>query len=86
MTECAPEQQLARHLMAYVSGQSRDQATLFPVALGDLVPEDHLVRVIDAFVAGLDLRELGFGKAQPAATGARPMIRAIFSSFTCMDI
>jgi transposase len=72
MTECAPEQQLARHLMAYVSGQSRDQATLFPVALGDLVPEDHLVRVIDAFVAGLDLRELGFGKAQPAATGRPP--------------
>jgi len=58
--------------MAYVSGDSRDQATLFPVALGDLVPEDHLVRVIDAFVVGVDLRQLGFAKAQPAATGRPP--------------
>lgn len=55
--------------MAYVSGQSREQGALFPVVLDDLVPEDHLVRVIDAFIAGLDLRELGFAKAQPAATG-----------------
>jgi transposase len=55
--------------MGYVGGQSRGQAALFPVVLDDLVPEDHPVRVIDAYVAGLDLGRLGFEKAQPAATG-----------------
>lgn len=58
--------------MAYISGNSREQATLFPVVLGDLVPQDHPVRVIDAYVAGLDLRELGFAKAQPACRGRPP--------------
>lgn len=58
--------------MAYVSGDARGQAALFPVVLDDLVPDDHAVRVIDAFVAGLDLGELGFEKAQPAATGRPP--------------
>jgi transposase len=58
--------------MGYVSGQSRGQAALFPVVLDDLVPEDHAVRVIDAFVAGLDLAGLGFAKAEPAATGRPP--------------
>jgi len=45
---------------------------LFPVMLDDLVPEDHSVRVIDAFVIALDLTELGFEKTQPAATGRPP--------------
>src|SRR2546422_6815371 len=58
--------------MGYVSGDSRGQAALFPVVLDDLVPEDHAVRVIDAFVAGLDLGQLGFAKAEPAATGRPP--------------
>jgi transposase len=55
--------------MGYVGGQSRGQGALFPVALDDLVPEDHLVRVIDAYIAVLDLRELEFKKSEPAATG-----------------
>lgn len=58
--------------MGYVGGESRGQSALFPVTLDDLVPEDHAVRVIDVFVAGLDLGELGFAKAQPAATGRPP--------------
>jgi transposase len=58
--------------MGYVGGQSRAQGALFPVALDDMVGEDHAVRVIDAFVAGLDLGPLGFQKAQPAATGRPP--------------
>jgi transposase len=58
--------------MGYVGGQSRGQAALFPVVLDDLVPEAHAVRVIDAFVAGLDLAGLGFAKAEPAATGRPP--------------
>jgi hypothetical protein len=63
--------------MGYVSGQSRGQGALFPVVLDDLVPDDHAVRVIEAFVAGLNLAGLGFGKAEPAATAGRPTIRPI---------
>jgi len=55
--------------MGYVGGESRGQAALFPVVFDDLVPPEHPVRVIDAFVAQQDLGKLGFSKAQPASTG-----------------
>ena len=59
-------------MMGFVRGNSRDQGTLFPVLLDELVPGDHVCRVIDAFVESLDLIELGFGKARPAGTGRPP--------------
>ena len=62
--------------MGFVRGDSQDQGALFPVSLDELVPEDHVCRVIDAFVGSLDLLQLGFSKAQPAATG-RPANRAV---------
>ena len=55
--------------MGYVRGEGRDQGSLFPVRLDELIPEQHLVRVIDAFVERLEMGALGFEKAQPAATG-----------------
>jgi transposase len=55
--------------MAYIQGEGRSQATLFPVVLDDLVPADHMCRVIEAFVEQLDMEKLGFGRAQPADTG-----------------
>jgi RNA polymerase sigma factor (sigma-70 family) len=55
--------------MAYITGERRDQATLFPIVLDDLVPNDHMCRVIDAFVSQLDMENLGFERAQPAGTG-----------------
>lgn len=55
--------------MAYVRGEGRDRGSLFPVRLDELIPEQHLVRVIDAFVERLDFGALCFDKAQPAATG-----------------
>ncbi|MGY3176503.1 transposase [Pseudomonas sp. TE12234] len=39
------------------------------MSLEELIPEDHLVRVIDLYVAKLDLGQLGFEKAQPKTTG-----------------
>jgi transposase len=54
--------------MGYVRGEGRDQGSLFPVRLDELIAE-HLIRVIDAFVERLELGGLGFEKAQPAATG-----------------
>ena len=53
----------------FVEGVSRDQGTLFPGKLDDFIAEDNPVRVIDAFVEALDLRELGFTGVDPSATG-----------------
>lgn len=58
--------------MSYIRGESRDQRVLFPVRLEELVPEVHLVRVIEAYVARLDLATLGFARARPKATGRPP--------------
>jgi transposase len=58
--------------MAHLAGQSRYQTTLFPEVLDELVPGDHVVRVIDAFVDGLDLGRLGFSKVEAEATGRPP--------------
>jgi transposase len=55
--------------MAYIQGEGRVQGTLFPVVLDDLVPLDHICRVIDAFVERLDMKKVAFERAQPAETG-----------------
>lgn len=55
--------------MGYIEGEGRSQGTLFPVVLDDLVPVDHVCRVIDAFVDGLAMSELGFERADAAETG-----------------
>lgn len=55
--------------MRYIQGESRDQLTLLPASFDDLIAEDHIVRVIELFVDGLDLEALGFVRAQPAVTG-----------------
>ena len=39
------------------------------MVLDDLVPGDHVCRVIDAFVARLEMSELGFERSEPAETG-----------------
>jgi len=53
----------------YVEGEDRTQNALFPERLDDWIHEDSTVRVIDAFVDELDLRKLGFDRAEPAVTG-----------------
>jgi len=53
----------------FVEGVSRDQGGLFPMHLDDFVCEDNPVRVVDAFVDMLDLRDLGFASVDPRATG-----------------
>jgi transposase len=55
--------------MAYIAGEGRTQGTLFPVTLDDFVPADHICRVIDAFVDGLAMSQLGFERAEAADTG-----------------
>src|SRR3974390_3427467 len=58
--------------MSYVGGEDRGQATLLPAAIEDYVVDHAPVRVIDAFVEGLDVNGLGFGRSVPAATGRPP--------------
>ena len=55
--------------MAYISGEAREQGTMFPVTLDELIPADHVCRVIEAFVNRLAMQELGFVRAEPAETG-----------------
>jgi len=57
--------------MGHVSGVSRDQGTLFPERLDDLIGADSAVRVIDAYIDHLDLGELGFAR-MPAPEPGRP--------------
>jgi len=52
--------------MAYIQGEGRSQGTLFTVVLDDVVPSDHMCRVIDAFVGRLDMDRLSFERAEPA--------------------
>lgn len=55
--------------MGYITGEDRDQASLLPARVEDYVAADAPVRVIDAFIDGLDLAVLGFVRSVPAATG-----------------
>lgn len=53
-------------------GENRYQAALFPLRVGELVCPDDLVRVIDAWIASLDWKALGFSKAQTLLMGRPP--------------
>src|SRR6202022_3436914 len=55
--------------MAFIQGEGRSQGALFPVTLDELIPEDHICRVIDAFVGRLDVAGLGLGGAGAAEKG-----------------
>ena len=58
--------------MSYVQGEDRGQAALLPAAIEDYVAADAPVRVIDAFVDGLNVNAHGFGQSVPASTGRPP--------------
>ena len=46
--------------MAYLTGFDRSQVSLFPVSVEQAVAQDSEVRIIELFVDGLPLEELGF--------------------------
>jgi transposase len=58
--------------MSYRKGPDRSQSQLLPPCLEDYIAAEALVRFIDAFVEGLELKELGFQRAEPNATGRPP--------------
>jgi transposase len=55
--------------MAYITGEARQQVSLFPLTLDEFIPADHVCRVIDAFVDRLDIAGLRFERADPADRG-----------------
>ena len=55
--------------MSYIVGEDRGQGALLPARLEDYVAQEAPVRVIDAFVDGLDMIGLGFGRAVAASAG-----------------
>jgi transposase len=56
-------------MMAYIKGTPREQQQMLPSYVEDYVSEDNPVRVIDAFVESLDLKQLGFRHTDPTAVG-----------------
>ncbi len=56
-------------MSGFVEGIDRNQSTLFPAVLDDYVAEDNPVRAVDAFVEGLDLGGLGFGRVTSLEQG-----------------
>ena len=53
----------------FIDGENRFQSTLFPESLEDYIAEENSIRVVDAFVDKLKLKELGFDRAEPSDTG-----------------
>jgi choline dehydrogenase-like flavoprotein len=46
--------------MGYIRGEAREQVTMFPVTLDELIPADHMCRVIEAWVNRLNMVSIGF--------------------------
>jgi len=55
--------------MGFIRGEAREQVSLFPATLDELIPEDHACRVIEALVNRLEMARLGFVRSEPAETG-----------------
>ncbi len=53
----------------FIEGVDRNQVSLLPECVEDYVGTDNPVRVIEAFVDQLDLREMGFESVDPEVTG-----------------
>ncbi len=53
--------------MSYIPGKDRGQAALLPAVIEDYVAADAPVRVIDAFVDGLDVRG---AQVRPVSAGS----------------
>jgi transposase len=53
----------------YKSGESRNLITFLPPCIDDYVDENNIVRAICAYADSLNMKELGFTKSVPKATG-----------------
>lgn len=56
----------------YVRGESRNQLSIIPISLDDMIDENNPVRVIDALIESLDMIALEFKYAIPKDIGRKP--------------
>jgi transposase len=63
----------------FIEGENRFQSTLFPESLEDYIAADNSIRVVDAFVDKLNLKALGFDRAEPSDTGRPGYTRRKYS-------
>lgn len=61
--------------MPFIEGEDRNQVNLLPNTLEDYVSADNPVRVIDAYVDGLNLEEMGFKVFSGQNAGQKPYKR-----------
>jgi transposase len=62
-------------MAGFIQGIDRAQATMLPECLDDWVDECNSVRVVDAFIDALKLRDLGFATANPPTPVGPVIIR-----------
>jgi transposase len=55
--------------MAFIRGEHPGQVMMFPPTLDELIPPDHLCRVIALFLKRIDMQTAGFLRAEAAETG-----------------
>lgn len=56
----------------HIKGKDRNQLSMLPISLDEMIDENNPVRVIDALVESLDMVALGFKYAQAKSTGRKP--------------
>lgn len=62
--------------MAYIVGKDRTQINIVTMSLDELIDKDNPVRVIDAYIDSLDLKELGFTEYDGNSRGQAPYLRS----------
>ena len=59
-------------MMAYKRGKNREQLTLLPLCLDEIIEPNSICRVLAAYVGQLDMAAMGFKYSEPKATGRPP--------------
>ena len=65
----------------FIEGEGRAQVTLLPECLDDYVEPENPVRVVEAIVEQLDLRQMGFDGVDPSTTGRPAYHPAVLLKF-----
>lgn len=56
----------------YIEGENRNQVSLEPMCLEDMISEENPVRAIEMIVGSMGIAELGFRYAETKGTGRKP--------------
>lgn len=56
----------------YINTGNRDQMSVLPMCLDEMISEDNVVRAIDSIVEEMNINSMGFKYSETAATGRKP--------------